>query len=436
MAKQIGSIQFKGKIGETVGFTGMRGQAFLRKTNSSVKNPRTTGQNVQRMILATVGTSIGHLSEVLNSSVQGKSRGAETLAYLRGEWMRQLRVQNIFDASNTLRYAVKGYSGFTPNPYILSKGTLYGPSTTMAQQYLAMGSDDLKAPDAVKTATQLFPTIALGDQITLIACYKESGAAPYYNEQPISVAYLRFAFKDDSVPALVTNEDQTLRLNPDAIDLSKAAGAWRSVIVRNDGTGVGAFDMTRIARGQIVAGALLVSNLEGNKRSTSYLSVDPNANLYWSASIAEPTFGNNATPLDFASDIYLNNSAAIDEDSEISGVVSSALPLVLPFNEDVDIDIEDIPGVPTEAYIDIQQAGTSIVKTSPNLVGLALNSVVVSFSDVETDRVDLTTAWSVNPIVGQDNKYTGAAVFKNVNEDTPCIILGGRVVIDGQTYTF
>lgn len=321
MAKQIGSIQFKGKIGETVGFTGMRGQAFLRKTNSSVKNPRTTGQNVQRMILATVGTSIGHLSEVLNSSVQGKSRGAETLAYLRGEWMRQLRVQNIFDASNTLRYAVKGYSGFTPNPYILSKGTLYGPATTMSQQYLAMDSDDLTAPNAVKTATQLFPTIALGDQITLIACYKESGAAPYYNEQPISVAYLRFAFKNDNMPALITAEDNSLRLNPDAIDLSKAAGAWRSVIVRNDGTGVGAFDMTRISRGDIVAGALLVSNLEGNKRSTSYLAVDPNANLYWSASVAEPTFGNNSTPLDFASEIYLNNSAVIGEEEQ-----SPALP--------------------------------------------------------------------------------------------------------------
>lgn len=322
MAKQIGSIQFKGKIGETVGFSGMRGQAFLRKTNATVKNPRTTGQNVQRMILATVGTSIGHLSEVLNSSVQGKSRGAETLAYLRSEWMRQLRVQNIFDASNKHRYAVKGYSGFTPNPYILSKGTLYGPATTMAQQYLALGSDDLKAPDAAKTATQLFPTIALGDQITLIACYKESGAAPYFNEQPISCIYLRFAFKDDSVPALIKNDDQTLRLNPDAIDLTKAAGAWRSVIVRNDGTGVGAFDMTRIARGQIVAGALLVSNLEGNKRSTSYLSVDNNANLFWTASFAEPTFGNNSTPLDFASDIYLNNSAVVGEEE----LAPSALP--------------------------------------------------------------------------------------------------------------
>lgn len=333
MAKQISSIQFKGKLGENVGFTGLRGQAFVRKANTSIKNPRTTGQNVQRMILATVGTSIGFLSEVLNSSVQGKSRGAETLAYLRGEWMRQLRVQNIFDASNTLRYATKGYNGFTPNPYLLSKGTIYGPATTMSQQYLALNSDDLTAPDAAKTATQLFPTIALGDQITLICCYKESGAAPYYGEQPISCAYLRFAFKDDSVPALITGEDSLLRLNPAAIDLSKAAGAWRSVIVRNDGTGVGAFDMTRISRGDIVAGALLVSNLEGNKRSTSYLSVDPNANLFWTASFAEPTFGNNSTPLDFASEIYLNNSAAIDEDA----APATNMVLVTPTDANPDI---------------------------------------------------------------------------------------------------
>lgn len=434
MAKQIGSIQFKGKIGETVGFTGMRGQAFLRKTNATVKNPRTTGQNVQRMILATVGTSIGHLSEVLNSSVQGKSRGAETLAYLRGEWMRQLRVQNIFDASNTLRYAVKGYSGFTPNPYILSKGTLYGPATTMSQQYLAMNSDDLTAPDAVKTATQLFPTIALGDQITLIACYKESGAAPYYNEQPISVAYLRFAFKDDSVPALITNEDTTLRLNPDAIDLSKAAGAWRSVIVRNDGTGVGAFDMTRISRGDIVAGALLVSNLEGNKRSTSYLSVNPNANLYWSASIAEPTFGNNATPLDFASDIYLNNSAVIEEDSDISGVVSASLPAVVTTESDLTFIVRHMPAEPTEVYLDFVQEDSGIAKTSLNLVNLEVGDEVVDFGSAQNDNVTVGgVAWSVTAGEGE---YSGSVNLHNPNADYGCIIVGGHMVIAGQTYTF
>lgn len=435
MAKQIGSIQFKGKIGETVGFTGMRGQAFLRKTNATVKNPRTTGQNVQRMILATVGTSIGHLSEVLNSSVQGKSRGAETLAYLRGEWMRQLRVQNIFDASNKLRYAVKGYSGFTPNPYILSKGTLYGPATTMAQQYLALGSDDLKAPDAQKTFTQLFPTIALGDQITLIACYKESGAAPYFNEQPISCAYLRFAFKDDSKPALIMNDDQTMRLNPEVIDLSKAAGAWRSVIVRNDGTGVGAFDMTRISRGTIVAGALLVSNLEGNKRSTSYLAVDPNAGLYWSAEVAEPTFGNNSTPLDFASDIYLNNSAVVGEDSEISGVIRISMPFVIGTQADVDIEPEGMPGQPTEVYLDLVQSSTGIAKTSPNLVGLAQGGIVVAFSNAENDNVKVGAAWSATA-AETAGEYNGYMMLSNSDASYECIVTGGRMVIDGKTYTF
>ena len=428
MAKQIGSIQFKGKIGETVGFTGMRGQAFLRKTNSSVKNPRTTGQNVQRMILATVGTSIGHLSEVLNSSVQGKSRGAETLAYLRGEWMRQLRVQNMFDASNNLRYAAKGYSGFTPNPYLLSKGTLYGPATTMAQQYLAMGSDDLKAPDAVKTATQLFPTIALGDQITLICCYKETGAAPFYNEQPISCAYLRFAFKDDSVPALVMNDDQTLRLNPAAIDLSKAAGAWRSVIVMNDGTGVGAFNMTRIARGQIVAGALLVSNLEGNKRSTSYLSVDNNANLFWTASFAEPTFGNNSTPLDFASDIYLNNSAVIDEGST-DGIVSlDASPVSIPSDTDNDILLHSVPSEPTQCVLTYSVNGQRNETT--NIVGSVRDAILGPVGS-EGNLVVSTDAPTYD-----EAAHTYGLTIRNTSENDDVVVLGGFVVCDGKTYNF
>lgn len=430
MARQISSIQFKGKLGENVGFTGLRGQAFVRKANTSVKNPRTTGQNVQRMILATVGTSIGHLSEVLNSSVQGKSRGAETLAYLRGEWMRQLRVQNIFDGSNTLRYAVKGYSGFTPNPYLLSKGTLYGPATTIAQGFLAMNSDDLAAPDAVKTATQLFPTIALGDQITLICCYKESGAAPYYNEQPISCAYLRFAFKDDSVPALITAEDSTLRLNPAAIDLNKAAGAWRSVIIMNDGTGVGAFNFNRIARGQVVAGALLVSNLEGNKRSTSYLSVDNNAGLYWGASVAEPTFGNNATPLDFASDIYLNNSAVTDSDRVLT--LRNA-PVV--------------GGAGITSVIAIE--GGSWTET-PQLSDARLR---IRVTDPDTDEVteyttkNLTSIESAQPVIEGVAGIVLEECVANANGTIaisligqegafPYIVLGGSCIVDNAAYSF
>ena len=429
MAKQIGSIQFKGKIGETVGFTGMRGQAFLRKTNSSVKNPRTTGQNVQRMILATVGTSIGHLSEVLNSSVQGKSRGAETLAYLRSEWMRQLRVQNIFDASNKLRYAVKGYSGFTPNPYLLSKGTLYGPATSLANQYISLNSDDLTAPDAVKTATQLFPTIALGDQITLIACSKEPSAAPYYNEQPISVAYLRFAFKDDSVPALIKTDDSTLRLNPESIDLTKAAGAWRSVIVRNDGTGVGAFDLTRISRGTIVAGALLVSNLEGNKRSTSYLAVDPSAGLYWSAEFAEPTFGNNSTPLDFASDIYLNNSAVVGGEDNTLELVNA--PIV------------GGPGVSSSGLV---RGGSW--KGQPQLSSLKLNiRITTDGGDTEHVTKNLIGLTSESPVIeGVDNIVfvetsfgeSGSFGFEIQGKEgaAPFIIHSGTAIVNNVQYTF
>lgn len=417
MAKQISNIRFKGKLGENVGFTGANGQAFIRVAKDSVKNPRTTGQNISRMILATVATSIGFLSEILNNSVQNKQRGAETLAYLRGEWMRSLRVADIFGASNKNNYALKGYNGFTPNRYLLSKGSLYAPSVEMADGWMNLPVTELATPTAVLTANQLFPNIAVGDQITLIFCYRDTNAPQFGGMYPIRCEYLRFAFKDDITPALIA-VDGGFKLNSAAVAINKAEGRWKSVIFRAETASVSAIVL---GEEQAVAGAILVSNIEGGKRSTSYMSVDDSVEgIMWPAVDAEPTYGNQSVDYDFASEIYLNNSTNAETGGTVDFRVASA-------------DVDNTPAVITAGVVNI-----SIPVGGTKTLNLHLNKEFTDESQASVSGSGVTGAWQPQDLPLTVLPYTVSAVAGSnvISLDGVAVLtVVVRVVIEQPTIT-
>lgn len=307
MGKIAGIIQFTGKLGETVGYGGMRGRRYIRVRRTEIKNPKSNGQNIQRMILSTVATSIGHLSNILNNSVEGRTFGGDTLAYLRGQWMRMLRTSDIA-AGNDYNYNRKGDSGFAVNPYLLSKGTLPNVPVELIMEDYEILTPTNATDIATATASQLFPTVALGNQITIIAVS---------DAQQQSVGYCRFAFKTDAVPALSQGADGFYYINPNAIDLNKAEGAWDKLLFGFDA------DTSKVsiapnfiipeAQDNLVGAAILNSNLVNNKRSTTYLTVAPEwQGQHYSSAVAYPTYGDQGTPVDVPSDVYLNNSAVVE----------------------------------------------------------------------------------------------------------------------------
>lgn len=301
MAKQIGAVQFTGKFGDVVGARGI-GKKILRAKADSIKNPRTDAQCIQRMICATAGVAVGFLKEILDNSVEGKPSGAKTMNFLRGQWMRQLRSSNMLDATNKLQYIPKGVKSFTCNPYLLSVGTLQAPKFTFKQSIFAMVIESMGTPSDVITASQLFPTVALGNQFTIIGVF--------YNDDSVfnGVNYCRFAFKTDSVPALVTTSGG-FALNPAAIDLNKAEGEWDKLVFNADKHIL----LTDFCDPyDVLAAGLIISNIENKKRSTSYLVTDTEFDPgEWAASLVYSTYAQEATPIDMASPIYLNNSARV-----------------------------------------------------------------------------------------------------------------------------
>lgn len=323
MGKLLGVIRYGGKLGQTVGYRGANGKHLIRTRVDEISNPRSTGQNIQRMVFSTAAVSLGHLSEVLRSSVEGVKAGTPSLAYLRGKALNMLRTSDIMQG-NDYRYALKGQSDFVVNPYQISKGSLapvaIGDFSTGSDNSLKLGIQTSSVHRLENlTFSDLFPNVALGDQITIIQVALEIGTL-----RP-AVFYCRFAAKTNDVPLLVMETSALGHLNESALDITKCAGAFRGMefgllsgeAVINPKLQPLAFDSDLD-----LAYGIIVSNRETGKRSTSFLKVaDDIADVFpWNADVAAPTYGNVATQIDVAYNEYCDNSTVVSGQTVLANI--------------------------------------------------------------------------------------------------------------------
>lgn len=318
MAKLLGVIRYGGKLGQTVGYRSANGKRLVRARVDEVSNPRSAGQNIQRMIFSTAAVSLGHLSEVLRSSVEGVKAGAPSLAYLRGKALNMLRTSDIMQG-NDYRYALKGQSDFVVNPYQISKGSLspvaIGNFTTGSDNGLHLGiTADSGDTMEAKTFSKVFPNVALGDQLTFIQIAQQIGTLR------AGVFYCRIAAKTNDLPLFVAFSTaggfNYWKLNEAALDLTKCAGNWRDmefVLVDNEVVVTPNLQPDAFESDFDYAYGIIVSNRETGKRSTSFLKLasDIDDIFPWNADIAAPTYGNASTPVDVSYDEYCDNSTSV-----------------------------------------------------------------------------------------------------------------------------
>ena len=338
MAKLDGVIQFTGKLGQTVGAKGQDGRNVLRVRRNTIKNPKTDAQCAQRMICTTAAQAVSQLKQILNNSFEGKSFGAKSLQHARSLYMRMLRTVPSLDG-NGMVYLPKGSLKFPVNKYILSQGTLPGikfawvPAEENTIE-IRTALDAPALPAALETIkpSQLFPSVEVGNQITLVSVHAiENGGLLSGGDIVPTVGYCRFAFKNDNLPALVKVDEYDFNLNTEAIEMTLAEGPWESVrfyAESNDSTDPEA--ESRFSYGcvglkvglnlvgdymVVPATALIVSDKIGGKRSSTSFVFNPqietaqtNYRGGLSAAEAMPTYGDNAASLNLPSDYYLQNS--------------------------------------------------------------------------------------------------------------------------------
>lgn len=304
--------RLKGKYGGSV-FYSNSGTQCMRERVLEVGNPKTSKQAIQRAILATVTQFTRAFAPVLNNCIESESGKSKNLAKVRSinmDIMRRIAAESI----NGGFYTPKGSLVIAPNDYLISRGTLRGLSPirdAVSRAALANGALQFNDTELVVgtnlTASGVFPTITPGDQITILAAGLEDIDVGSFS------GFCRFAFRDDITTALIQDSGSIYKLNPDAVDITKAAGAWRDLRFAAASTGV----RSEISVGGVFGGyaderadcaGLIVSRESQRLRSTSYmLSVDTFAGF--SLDDVYPTYMSGGTPIDMPNEVYLNNDA-------------------------------------------------------------------------------------------------------------------------------
>lgn len=302
----------KGKLGDVVAYN-YNGKQAARVRRRQVSNPKTSKQAIQRAIAATVAKFVSAFAPVLNNSLQSESTKVKTLAKIRSLNMTMLRQ---LAAQNKGFYAPKGSMYIAPNDYIISRGTLAGlvpyPSSdnfnaggvSFSTGQLNLSSNTL----ATDTASVIFPTVSVGDQITVLAAHLEDIA------EGSQFGYCRFAFKDDTTPALVSDGSNSYKLNPAAIDQTKAEGPWADLVFNYNAED----DESNLFVGALIDGnygtaidmaGFIVSREADKLRSTAHMISNPDADLDYTLADVYPTYMDGGTPIDMPSELYLNNDA-------------------------------------------------------------------------------------------------------------------------------
>lgn len=166
LRKSIGSVTYRTS---TAALDGKKRQvASLKPT--TVKNPNTVAQIMQRMKMAPAAKFFNALSEILDHSWEGVPYGAKS----RLEFMRRTM------KNEPAVYVPYGYKNVAPGEYEVSAGTLQSlPWRNELPENDESGSILFNTDDSLSTdmVTELGKFgVQKGDQITVVAMYEENGS--------------------------------------------------------------------------------------------------------------------------------------------------------------------------------------------------------------------------------------------------------------------
>lgn len=118
MAKVNGifSTKLQGKVGSVV-YRVRKGTNIVSEKPSSVTNPRTSGQQYNRMVMRTVAAAYSSLKEICDHSFEGVSKGSMSQALFMRENIRLMQ-------GKSHNFNLKRNSWLIQNNYLLSKGSL------------------------------------------------------------------------------------------------------------------------------------------------------------------------------------------------------------------------------------------------------------------------------------------------------------------------
>lgn len=263
----------KGKLGSVV-FAQANGEQITRSKPESVKNPKSTGQNTQRAILATIAKDAALLTPIIDHSFANIKYGADSVRYFRKINLGILRNQVISLVGTNYNLTAKGGLA-VPNYLKVSEGSL--PAFKMSSDDDAVafyGSNNaLSAADniTVENFKVAYPYIQGGDQLTLVKMVKTAGSLIDGNAI-FALKYDRIVFAPNAFEDTNENIFTSGNINQNLLDLTKTTNtSMLSIVDGGAGLGLGFTASTDNA----YAAALILSRKVNGKwqRSTQFMEL-------------------------------------------------------------------------------------------------------------------------------------------------------------------
>ena len=165
MAKSKSFFGLRKGSTKSMTFSTLNGQQVTKDRVSEVRNPKTSGQAVQRMKLAPAQKFYEAFADILNHSWQGVEYGNKSRQKFMAEALKQ----------NGGAYVVKGYPSLVPGTYPVSSGSLVGVDCREFKYgdniitSLIIGSDNITtAEDLISRIKARNEGFEDGDKLTIV----------------------------------------------------------------------------------------------------------------------------------------------------------------------------------------------------------------------------------------------------------------------------
>lgn len=358
----------KGKLGSIV-FAQANGDQITRSKPESVKNPKSTGQNTQRAILATIAKDAALLSPIVDHSFANIKYGADSIRYFRKINLNILRNRVISLVGTNYNLTAKGGIA-VPNYLKVSEGSL--PAFNMSSDDGAVAfycsnkvldDDQSVTVSAFKVA---YPYIQGGDQLTLVKIVKTAGSLvdgdAIFALKVDRIVFAPNAFDDPDVNIISGGY-----FNQDLLDLTKTTNAsMLNVMDGGAGNGIG----FNADLDNTYSSALILSRKVNGKwqRSTQFMELCEFDDVADNAA-AIASYG--ATTSVSTQNEYLNQADSSTGKKGVKGSYASFYSQI----GDTEFDLSDIDAGETKS-INVAAAANSEILLTCSGYGTADNPIV------------------------------------------------------------
>lgn len=244
MAKQTSTVTVNGKLGNIVGYKGPKGEQLARIKAANVKNPKTTGQVLQRMIMATAAKAYSRMISIVDHSFEGVPYGVRSQNFFMKEACKDIRS---FIAANYPEMQVTGANSIetvglaTPESFnlagvglLISKGTIPSIEVRVVEGNLVAFGGAIPEENAKLSDIMNALGAQAGDQITICGLRSMAGEfywaeSRYILKDELTAEMLAMAWDENGTAnyfAENTTTDPALKLSADTgyIDYSIEGG--------------------------------------------------------------------------------------------------------------------------------------------------------------------------------------------------------------------